>query len=179
MRLLATAILLTLLCGSLGSNLHADSTIELERNSMGALSKLYRENSRTVDLYDHAAAILIFPEVHKIGAGLALQTATGVLFLNRRPTDYFNLTGFSVGLELGVQKYSCAIFFMDQEALEEFYRSSGFRCGLSGSLVIADELLGSCAHTDRRIQTFLFDQSGMMLSFGMQIIKTTKYYPSK
>ena len=78
---------------------------------MGALSKLYRENSRTVDLYDHAAAILIFPEVHKIGAGLALQTATGVLFLNRRPTDYFNLTGFSVGLELGVQKYSCAIFF--------------------------------------------------------------------
>ena len=146
---------------------------------MGALSKLYRENSRTVDLYDHAVAVLVFPEVHKIGAGLALQTATGVLFLNRRPTDYFNLTGFLVGLELGVQKYSCAIFFMDQEALEEFYRSSGFQCGLSGSLVIADELLGSCAHTDRRIQTFLFDQSGMMVSFGMQIIKTTKYYPSK
>ena len=34
---------------------------------MGALSKLYRENSRTVDLYDHAAAILIFPRSIKLG----------------------------------------------------------------------------------------------------------------
>jgi len=179
MKLLATALILTLFFGSLGFDLYADSTIELERNSLGALSKLYRENSRTVDLYHHAVAILVFPEVHKLGAGLGVQTATGVLFARLRPTDYFNLTGFSVGLELGVQKYSCAIFFMDQEALEEFYRSSGFRLGLSGSVVIADELLGACAHPERRIQTFLFDQTGMMLSFGMELIKTTKYYPSK
>ena len=179
MKLLATALILTLFFGSLGFDLYADSTIELERNSLGGLSKLYRENSRTVDLYHHAVAILVFPEVHKLGAGLGVQTATGVLFVRLRPTDYFNLTGFSVGLELGVQKYSCAIFFMDQEALEEFYRSSGFQLGLSGSVVIADELLGACAHHDRRIQTFLFDQTGMMLSFGMELIKTTKYYPSK
>jgi lipid-binding SYLF domain-containing protein len=179
MKLLGPAILLITLFLIQGSDLRADSTIELERNSMGALSKLYRQHGTSIDLCERALAVLVFPEIHNLGAGLALQTASGVLFVKRRPADYFNLTGFSIGAELGIQKYGCAIFFMDEDALEWFYKSSGFRLGLSGSVVIADELLGSLAHPGRRIQTFVFDQTGMMLSLGIQLMKITKYYPSK
>ena len=179
LKLLVSSILLVVLFLMQGSDLRADSTIELERNSLGALSKLYRQHGSSIDLFDQALAVLVFPEIHEIGAGLALQTASGVLFVKRRPADYFNLTGFSLGAELGVQKYGCAIFFMDEDALESFYRSSGFRLGLSGSVVIADELLGSCAHPERRIQTFVFDQTGMMLSLGIQLMKMTKYYPGR
>ena len=178
-KLIVPTILLIVLFLVQGSDLLADSTIELERNSLGALSKLYRQHGSTIDLFEQALAVLVFPEIHEIGAGLALQTASGVLFVKRRPADYFNLTGFSVGAELGVQKYGCAIFFLDEDALESFYRSNGFRLGLSGSIVIADELLGSCAHSKRRIQTFVFDQSGMMFSLGIQLMKMTKYYPGR
>jgi lipid-binding SYLF domain-containing protein len=179
MKLLGPAILIIALFLIQGSDLRADSTIELERNSMGALSKLYRQHGTSIDLCERALAVLVFPEIHNLGAGLALRTASGVLFVKRRPADYFNLTGFSLGAELGIQKYGCVVFFMDEEALESFYKSSGFRLGLSGSVVIADELLGSLAHPGRRIQTFVFDQSGMMLSLGIQLMKITKYYPSK
>ncbi|NBS51949.1 MAG: hypothetical protein EBS96_04910 [Spartobacteria bacterium] len=179
MKLFGPAILMIALFLIQESDLRADSTIELERNSLGALSKLYRENGIAVDLCERAVGMLVFPEIHNLGAGLALQTASGVLFVKLQPADYFNLTGFSLGAELGIQKYGCVVFFMDEDALEWFYKSSGFRLGLSGSVVIADELLGSLAHPSRRIQTFVFDQTGMMLSLGIQLMKITKYYPSK
>jgi len=163
-------------------NADAFSKPELEREARGALSKVYSRNSVAADLGRRCLAVLVFPDAHKVGLGLAIQTGTGVLFFKNTPAAYFNLTGISAGLELGVQKFDYAIFFEDQAALDELYRWGGFEFGIAPSLVVADGILsGKLSTRSERpgVHPFLFGQEGLMISLGFGKNKLTEYSPSE
>ena len=165
--------------GCLPSGVRAESTLELEKSARGALSSLYRRNAEAVAVNNSAVAVLVFPEVHKIGAGIAIETGTGVLLRKLTPVEYYNLSGLAVGLELGCQKFSRAIFFMNEDILGRFIHSSGFDISLETSLVIADGIY-ACHRSlaDGDIEVFVFDESGLMVSKGIRTIKVSEYFPS-
>ena len=160
----------------------AFSKPELEREARGALSKVYSRNSVAADLGRRCVAVLVFPDAHMVGLGLAIQSGTGVLFFRNAPAAYFNLTGISAGLELGVQKFDYAIFFEDQTALDELYRWGGFEFGIAPSLVVADGILSgklSTSSVKSGVHPFLFGQEGLMISLGIGKNKLTEYSPSE
>ena len=163
-------------------NADAFSKPELEREARGALSKVYSRNSVAADLGRRCLAVLVFPDAHMVGLGVAIQTGTGVLFFKNTPAAYFNLTGISAGLEFGVQKFDYAIFFADQAALDELYRWGGFEFGIAPSLVVADGILsGKLSTRSERpgVHPFLFGQEGLMISLGFGKNKLTEYSPSE
>jgi lipid-binding SYLF domain-containing protein len=160
----------------------AFSKPELEREARGALSKVYSRNSVAADLGRRCVAVLVFPDAHMVGLGLAIQSGTGILFFKNAPAAYFNLTGISAGLELGVQKFDYAIFFEDQTALDELYRWGGFEFGIAPSLVVADGILSgklSTSSVKSGVHPFLFGQEGLMISIGIGKNKLTEYSPSE
>ena len=160
----------------------AFSKPELEREARGALSKVYSRNSAAADLGRRCLAVLVFPDAHMVGLGVGIQTGTGVLFFKNAPAAYFNLTGISAGLELGVQKFDYAIFFEDQTALDELYRWGGFEFGIAPSLVVADGILSgklSTSSVKSGVHPFLFGQEGLMISLGIGKNKLTEYSPSE
>ena len=160
----------------------ADSPNQLEKKARGALSRLYRHNRLAAENADAAYAILVFPEAKKLALGVGVTTATGVLFEKMKPLSFHNLTGLSCGLELGIQKFGYAIFFMSEDALDYLYDSRGFEIGSSPSLVIADGILsGSASTTTQRpgILTFAFSHTGLALNLGIHIAKITEYEPSE
>ena len=160
----------------------AFSKPELEREARGALSKVYSRNSAAADLGRRCLAVLVFPDAHMVGLGVGIQTGTGVLFFKNTPAAYFNLTGISAGLELGVQKFDYAIFFEDQTALDELYRWGGFEFGIAPSLVVADGILSgklSTSSVKSGVHPFLFGQEGLMISLGIGKNKLTEYSPSE
>jgi len=160
----------------------AFSKPELEREARGALSKVYSRNSAATDLGRRCLAVLVFPDAHMVGLGLAIQSGTGVLFFKNTPAAYFNLTGISAGLELGVQKFDYAIFFDDQVALDELYRWGGFEFGIAPSLVVADGIFsGKLSTRSERpgVHPFVFGQEGLMISLGFGKNKLTEYSPSE
>ena len=160
----------------------AFSKPELEREARGALSKVYSRNSAAADLGRRCVAVLVFPDAHMVGLGLAIQSGTGVLFFKNTPAAYFNLTGISAGLELGVQKFDYAIFFEDQTALDELYRWGGFEFGIAPSLVVADGILSgklSTSSVKSGVHPFIFGQEGLMISLGIGKNKLTEYSPSE
>lgn len=164
------------------SDAAAFSRPELERESLGALSKLYSRNSQAAELGRNCLAVVVFPDAHMVGLGLAIQSATGVLFVRNTPAAYFNLTGISAGLELGVQKFDYAIFFEDRAALDELYRWGGFEFGIAPSLVVADGIISgklSTASVKSGVHPFLFGQEGLMISLGFGKNKLTEYSPSE
>jgi lipid-binding SYLF domain-containing protein len=163
-------------------NAAAFSKPELEREARGALSKVYSRNSVAADLGRRCVAVLVFPDAHMVGLGLAIQSGTGILFFKNAPAAYFNLTGISAGLELGVQKFDYAIFFEDQTALDELYRWGGFEFGIAPSLVVADGILSgklSTSSVKSGVHPFLFGQEGLMISLGIGKNKLTEYSPSE
>jgi hypothetical protein len=84
-------------------------------------------------------------------------------------------------LELGIQKFGYAIFFMSEDALDYLYDSRGFEIGSSPNLVIGDGIFSQSASTTNQrpgILTFAFSQTGMMMNIGVHIAKITEYEPS-
>lgn len=159
---------------------NALSTPELERAAGAALSKLYARNSKAAEIGRRAVAVLVFPDTHMVGAGLAVQTATGVLFHKKQALAYFNLTGFSAGLELGVRKFDYAIFLETDEAVDKLYQAGGFELGVAPTLVIGDGLIaGKLSTTSARegVDVFVSGQLGFMVSLGIGKTKITEYEP--
>lgn len=160
----------------------AFSKPELEREALGALSKLYSRNRIAAELGRTSVAVLVFPGAHMVGIGLAIQSGSGVLFYRNAPAAYFNLTGMSLGLELGVQKFDYAIFFENNEALDKLYQGGGFEIGIAPTLVVGDGIFAEkFSTTSGRVGTypFLFGQTGFMLSLGLGKTKLTEYIPSE
>ena len=159
----------------------AFSKPELERQALGALSKLYSRNRTAAELGRNSVAALVFPDAHMVGLGLAIQSGSGVLFYRNNPAAYFNLTGASIGLELGVQKFDYIIFFDDNDALEKLYQVGGFEIGIAPTLVIGDGIFAgklSTSSVRTGVHPFLSGQTGLMFSLGLGKLKLTEYVPS-
>ena len=160
----------------------ADSPNVLEKKARGALSRIYRHNKIAAENADRAYAILVFPEARKLALGVGVETATGILFERMKARSFYNLTAFSWGLELGIEKFGYAIYFMDEGALDYLYNSRGLEIGGSPSLVVADSILsGSFSTTAKKggILIFRFNQTGLMLDIGLHVAKITEYEPSE
>jgi lipid-binding SYLF domain-containing protein len=160
----------------------ASANPELERRALGVLSNLYRRSGHAVATNRDAVAVLIFPDVRKLGLGVTVQTSTGVLFRKFQPIAYFNMTGLSCGLEAGVQKYDCVYFFMTEEALDHLNLSGGFEVDCAPALVFVDGMFTpSVSLSTRRegIRRFLFNYKGLMANFGIQATKLSEFIPSR
>lgn len=172
--------LLPVLVAAFALPAEASNTPVLERSAGAALSKLYARNSRAIEIGRNAVAALVFPDIHMLGAGLSIQTATGVLYYKNVPKAYFNLSGCSVGLELGIQKYDMIVFFEDGAALDKLYQAGGFEFGTAPSLVIGDCMFAgklSSSSLRKGIDIFLSGHFGFMASIGVGKNKFTEYVP--
>lgn len=161
---------------------HAASASQLEREALGALSAIYQRSADAIEMGRNAHAILVFPGVHKLGAGLALTTGTGILFEEGKATGVYNLTGFSAGLEIGVQKFNHAIFFEDERALANLHNSAGLRIGLDPGLVLGEGILllePSTQNIHSGIFVYSGNRIGLMASLGLEIAKITEYNPGR
>ena len=65
----------------------------------------------------------MFPSVLKAGLIFGGESGNGVLLEHGRPTEYYNLSGGSWGLQIGGQDFSYALFFMNNSAI------AYLRCG--------------------------------------------------
>jgi lipid-binding SYLF domain-containing protein len=180
LRKICAALFAPLFLAFLAPHAIAMSTPELERASLGALSSLYARNSKAAEIGRRSVAYLVFPDSHMVGVGLAVQSSTGVLFYKNTPQAYFNLSGFSAGLELGVQKFNLILFFENDAALDKLYQAGGFEIGTAPSLVVFDGIFaGKLSTSSARsgIHAFISRQQGLMISFGLGKNKLTEFVP--
>jgi lipid-binding SYLF domain-containing protein len=170
------------LLGSLFSPCLAESAVALREKSEKTLLHLYETNSSAQALGGKAHAVLVFPDVYAAGFLAALQRGDGVLFKNGDSAGYYNTTSLSFGFQAGVQKFSYALFFMDQSSLDYLENSEGFELGAAPSFVVADIGFNRSISTTtlhEGIFAFFFNQSGLMGGINIQGTKITKYIPSR
>lgn len=160
----------------------AESAEVLKEKSETALRHLYRTNPGAQAIGDKALAVLVFPEVYKAGFIVGAQRGDGVLFKDGAIDGYYNTTAASFGYQAGIQKFSYALFFMDEKSLHYLKKSDGFELGAAPSLVIADTGFASSISTTtthKGIYAFFFSQQGLMAGIGLQGTKITKFTPSE
>jgi lipid-binding SYLF domain-containing protein len=162
-----------------GSSL-AGSAREINAEVDAALVDLYAVNADAKALSRSAKAILVFPKVVKAGFIGGLQFGEGALRSGGRTIGYYNTSAASYGLQAGVQKFSYALFFMTDSALNYLKNSQGWEIGTGPNVVIVDTgaakaLTTTTLHQD--VYAFFFDQKGLFAGVGLQGTKITKIDP--
>jgi lipid-binding SYLF domain-containing protein len=160
----------------------ATSARGLESRSRHALEELYRKNPKARPIGDRAVGVLVFPGIVKGGFIFGGQRGDGVLFTGGNVAGYYNTTALSWGLQIGLQKFGYALFFMNTKALNYLQKSEGFELGGNPNLTVVDTGVAAGLSTttlQKDIYAFFFDQKGLMAGITIQGTKITPYTPSE
>lgn len=154
---------------------------EIDREAAAALKALYARTPAARSLEKNAKAVLVFPNVVKVGGVIVGgQYGKGALRKGSGTAGYYETVSASYGLQAGVQKYGYALFFMTDAALAYLDRSAGWEIGVGPSVVVVDEGTAKALTTttlQSDVYAFFFDQRGLMAGVGLQGSKINRINP--
>ena len=139
------------------------------------LEFLHANHPETVQLSEKAEGVLVMPVVTKAGFGIGGAYGRGALRIQDVTVDYYSAASASIGLQIGAQQYSHALFFMTEDALQEFRSSPGWAAGADAEFVLSREAENISTETTIALNPIIavvFGQEG--LSAGATV-KGTKY----
>jgi lipid-binding SYLF domain-containing protein len=155
----------------------AASAGEIERSVNSAVKKLGAKYPWTKELAGKAKGVLVFPNIVKGGFMVGGQYGEGALRKHGKTVAYYNTVSASYGLQIGLQKYGYALFFMTESSLNSLDRSDGWELGTGPSIVVVDKgMAGGISTTTASpdVYAFFFDQTGLMGGLGLQGTKITR-----
>lgn len=162
------------------SSAQARSAAEITAEGRHALHRLEAREPRSRFYASHAKAVLVFPSIFKAGLVFGGESGNGVLLINGRPAGFYNLSGGTWGLQIGAEKFSYAVFFMNDSALRYLRKSGGFAAGTGPSIAVINKGAGAEANTTtitKDVYAFPFNEKGLMADLTLQGTKITPIHP--
>lgn len=144
------------------------------------LNYLYSNYPGAADLRDKAAGVLVMPLVTEAGLGIGGSYGRGALRVGGTSVDYYSQHQASVGLQIGVQQYAHCLFFMTEEALQDFRTSPGWVAGADIKYVAANEGERLSANTVTSVAPVIavvFGQAGLLVGATIEGTKYTRIIP--
>lgn len=174
------AILLALLV-SLTTLTMAKSAKTLDAEANAAINKFISETRGGDAFLVKAKAFLVFPEIKEAGMFVGGKYGEGVLRVQRTTKAYYSITGASIGMQMGAQKYSMIIAFTSDEALNAFLlNDDDWEAEVDGKIAVAK--WNSKEEIDKDyadpMVAFVFDSKGLMGSFTMEGTKFKRIHPN-
>ncbi len=144
------------------------------------LNQMYSQYPNTVELAQKSTGMLVMPLVTEAGFGFGGGYGRGALRVNGVTVDYYSNTKASAGFQIGAKQYAHVLFFMTQDALEGFRRSSGWTAGAEIDYVVTD--FGESASTDTNllntpVLAAVFGQAGLYAGASLEGAKYNRIIP--
>ncbi len=161
----------------------AESSAEaalIDREVDAALEALLKDTPEAEIFRKEAKGILVFPNIVKGGFMFGGQYGKGALRKEGKTVGYYSSLAASYGLQIGVQTFGYAMFFMNEKSLEYLDESEGWEVGVGPSIVVMDKGMGKNLTTTTGrsdVYAFIFDQQGLMAGLGLQGSKITRIHP--
>lgn len=157
-----------------------ESAAKITQRGAEALQELESREPRSRLFASHARAVLVFPAIFKAGLVFGGESGDGVLFVNGHAQGFYNLSGGTFGFQAGAEKFSYALFLMNDSALRHLRRSTGFDLGTGPSLVIINSGAAAEANSTtltKDIYAFPFSTKGLMADLTLQGTKISHIHP--
>jgi len=142
-----------------------------------ALEKFEKEVGGAKQFLESAKGLLVFPSVIKAGIGFGGEYGEGALRIGGKSVAYYNTIAGSFGFQLGAQAKTIVIVFLEQDALDKFQKSEGWKVGVDGSVAVVTLGAGTTLDTSKLNQPivgFILDQKGLMYNLTLEGSKFTK-----
>ena len=172
------SVLLVLLLGILlPGGAHAVTAREIDVSVNVALERFTKEINGSKELLAIAKGVLVFPSVYKAGFVVGGEYGEGALRIGGKTVDYYNTVAGSFGLQIGAQAKTIILVFIQQEALDKFRKSEGWKAGVDGSVALISVGVGGALDTENikdPIVGFVFGQKGLMANLTLEGAKITR-----
>jgi lipid-binding SYLF domain-containing protein len=155
----------------------AVDTAAIDTNVSATLARFYALNDRNKYLADNAAAVLVFPGITKVGAGVGGEHGDGALLQGGKTIGYYSVSGASIGITLGVSRHSEVILFQTPQARDKFLNSKDWSVGADTSVAVAKMGAGGSYDTQtlsKPVLAFVFGEKGLMGDASLQGAKISK-----
>jgi lipid-binding SYLF domain-containing protein len=156
---------------------HAASAKEIDISVNVALDRFRTEIPGGLEYLKNAKGVLVIPNIIKVGFFVGGEYGEGALLVGGKTVDYYSLAAGSFGFQFGAQSKNLVVVFLDQDALNKFRDSLGWRAGVDGSIVFIDYGAGASANTDNvqhPVVGIVFGLKGLMANVSLEGAKFTK-----
>ena len=166
-----------LFMGGTANTAWADTAVSIDSNVDETLERFYKEVGSGKKLVKDAKGVLVFPSVIKGGFGVGGSFGEGALRINGKTVDYYNTAMLSVGFQIGLQKKSVILLFMQDDVLNRLRNSSNWKAGADAAVTLvnvgADGSIDT-QKTNEPIIAFVIGQKGLMYNLTLEGTKFTK-----
>jgi lipid-binding SYLF domain-containing protein len=140
---------------------------------------LFSRYPGTEQLASQAAGVLYMPLITEAGFGFGGSYGRGALRIGGATVDYYSATKATVGFQIGAQQYAHALFFMTQEALEEFRRSPGWAASADIRYATPEQGASIGKETTELdpVIALIFGQQGLIAGATLGGVKYTRIIP--
>lgn len=94
--------------------------------------------------------------------------------------DYYSQAQASIGFQIGAQQYAHVLFFMTQQALQEFRRASGWVASADIKYVFqteGDRFMADTITASDPVVAVVFGQAGLLAGASVEGAKYTRIIP--
>ncbi|WP_420383724.1 YSC84-related protein [Novosphingobium sp.] len=159
----------------------ARSAAEIAAQGQSSLRHLEATEPQARFYAKHARAVLVFPSIFKAGLVFGGESGNGVLLIDGRPAGFYNLSGGTWGLQIGAEKFSYALYFMNDTSLRYLRKSAGFAVGTGPSVAVINKGAAVAADTTtiaKDVYAFPYREKGLMADLTLQGTKITPIHPN-
>lgn len=144
------------------------------------LNYLYTTYPNTRSLAEKSTGMLVMPLVTEAGFIAGGGYGRGALRVGGTSVDYYSATKGSFGLQIGAQQFAHVLFFMTDDALSKFRRSSGWAAGADIEYVFNDfgeNLRAETTTSTSPVVAVIFGQAGLLAGASLEGMKYTRIIP--
>lgn len=158
----------------------AQGAAEVNAKVTSALSRFRAEVAGANEYLQSARAVLVIPEVRKVGFVVAAQWGKGALLINGQPVEYYKMEAGSAGFQGGYQKADYVFIFFTDHALQKFRSGQGYEIGAESGFTVVDKGAGIGVDTlksQNAVAAFAVAQEGLMAGWSAKGTKFTRIKP--
>ena len=155
----------------------AATAAEIDVRTDATLERFYDEVKGGKKLVQDAKGVLVFPSVYKAGLGIGGSFGEGALRINGKTVDYYNTVMGSIGFQIGIEKKSILLLFMEKDVLDRLRSSSNWKAGADASITLVTIGADGSIDTQKNNQPilgFVIGQKGLMYNLTLEGSKFTK-----
>ena len=163
----------------MGNGVGSDAAQKIDARVDATRDYLYSRYPGTQSLTHSAKGVLYMPLVTEVGFGFGGAYGRGALRINDVTVDYYSATSASIGFQIGAQQYAHAIFFLTQDALQNFRSSSGWAAGAGVEYATPEQgaSIGKDTTELDPVVALIFGQQGLIAGATLQGVKYSRIIP--
>ena len=164
---------------SLGNGVGTENAAQIDARVDRTRDYLFSTFPGTQGLSEQARGVLYMPLVTEAGFFFGGSYGRGALRINNVTVDFYSATSASIGFTFGAQQFAHALFFMTDEALENFRRSSGWVAGANLTYATPDQggSIGAATTQKDPVVALVFGQQGLIVGASLAGTKYTRIIP--